>query len=80
VTHLHRCEERMRASPVAVLAGTYAQFLSWQRENPGVRAVFCDQWPDFAGMEFSRVVEVGTFRGRKDAFELWRRVASRMER
>ena len=61
--------------PVAILAGNRAQFLEWQRKNQEVRAVFCDQWPMFAGLEFSSMVEVGTFGLRPDALEIWQRVA-----
>lgn len=59
---------------VAILAGSYAQFLEWEATHPYVRAVFCDEWPRFAGYEFSEIIEVGTFRQREDAAELWQMV------
>lgn len=52
---------------VAVLAGTRVQFIEWKRQNRDVNAVFCDKWPMFAGIEFSRMVEIGTFNLRDDA-------------
>lgn len=60
---------------VAVLAGTHREFLEWELAHKEVRSVFCDRWPKFAGLKFSKMVECGTFRQRKDAFELWLRVA-----
>lgn len=60
---------------VAVLAGNRAQFREWEIAHKDVRAVFCDRWPDFAGLEFSQMIEIGTFKSRKDALELWQRVA-----
>lgn len=72
-------EQKLRVrQPVAVLAGNRAQFLEWQRQNPEVRGVFCDQWPMFAGLEFSSMVEVGTFGLRPDALEMWQHVAPRV--
>ena len=59
---------------VAVLAGTHKQFMGWCADNTQERGIYCDEWPRFAGLEFSRVVEVGTFRQRKDALDLWQRV------
>lgn len=60
---------------IAILAGNYSQFKKWQQSNQDKQAVYCDYWPQFAGLEFSEMVEVGTFRERKDALDLWQRVA-----
>lgn len=67
-------ERRVRPL-VAVLAGTHKQFTQWCAANPTEQGYYCDEWPRFAGLEFSRMVEVGTFRLRKDALDLWQRVA-----
>lgn len=67
--------ERQVRPLVAVLAGTHEQFRLWANANQTERGVYCDVWPLFAGLEFTRMVEVGTFRLRKDALELWQRVA-----
>ena len=71
-------ENPMTTQIVAVLAGTRAQFTEWQREHPDTRAVFCDYWPGFAGIEFTSMVEIGTFRKRPDALEIWQQVAPRV--
>ena len=60
---------------IAVLAGNYQQFLDWCKDNPQERGIYCNEWPQFAGIEFVRMVEVGTFRERKDASDLRQRVA-----
>ena len=64
-----------RVGPVAVLAGTYAQFLDYASNHPKPKPVFCDRWPTFAGLEFSAMVEVGSFRQRQDALDIYQRVA-----
>jgi len=64
---------------VAVLAGTYEQFEHWCAEHPKECCVYCDEWPRFAGLRFVRMVEVGTFRQRNDAVELWKKVVARMQ-
>ena len=70
------CPLERRVSPlVAVLAGNWAQFREWENAHKDVRAVFCNRWPNFAGLEFSQMIEIGTFKSRKDALELWQRVA-----
>jgi hypothetical protein len=59
---------------IAVLAGTRAQFIEWQHTHKEVKAIFCDWWPAFAGLKFSAMVEIGTFRKRPDALEIWQKV------
>lgn len=63
----------MRKTVVAVLAGNFQEF-SMYRDNDAVKYVYCNNWPDFAGIEFHKLVEVGTFRKRRDALELYQRV------
>lgn len=60
--------------PIAVLAGTRQEFWEYSRDWPDREMVFCDSWPKFAGLEFSEVVEIGTFRSRPDALEIYQRV------
>ena len=60
---------------IAVLAGTYQEFWKYSRDWPDRKMVFCDHWPKFAGLEFSEVVEIGTFKSRPDALEIYQRVA-----
>lgn len=60
--------------PIAVLAGTRNEFVEYKRLNNDKRLVFCDRWPEFAGLEFSEFVEVGTFGSRNDALVIYQRV------
>lgn len=64
----------MSEKPVAVLAGTFPQFREYERQHREQKLVFCDRWPYFAGLEFSSLVEVGTFRSRPDALDIYQRV------
>jgi len=59
---------------VAVMAGNKTQFDDWANKNPDLHGIFCDDWPRFAGMEFEKAVEIGTFRARKDALGIWQKV------
>lgn len=63
-----------KPKPVAVLAGNSAQFYEYARQNPVPKPIFCHQWPDFGGIEFSKLVMVGTFKKRQDALEIYSRV------
>lgn len=58
---------------IAVLAGTFSEATKY-RDNDAVKYVYCNNWPDFAGLKFDSLVEVGTFRKRKDALEIYQRV------
>ena len=58
---------------VAVLAGNFQEFSAY-RDNDAVKYVYCNNWPDFAGIRFNKFIEVGTFRKRPDALELYKRV------
>lgn len=55
----------------AVLAGTYNEFAKYARNRPKQRLVFCDRCHQFSGIEFSDVVEIGTFRSRPDALDIY---------
>lgn len=59
---------------IAVLAGTYQEFCEYADQNKGKKLVFCDKWPNFVGLKFSEYVEIGTFRLRPDALDLYQRV------
>ena len=64
----------MAKQAVAILAGNHAQYLEWQRHNPSIRGVYCDQLPMFAGIEFSKMIRIGTFEYRPDALEIYQYV------
>jgi hypothetical protein len=59
---------------IAVLAGTHREFKEFSRNNTDKNLVFCDGWPKFAGLVFSEFIEIGTFRSRPDALEIYVRV------
>ena len=59
---------------IAVLAGTRNEFVEYKRRHSDKRLVFCDRWPEFAGVEFSEIVEIGTFRLRPDALQIYQQV------
>ena len=40
---------------IAVLAGTYQEFLEYSRDWPDRQMVFCDSWPKFGGLDFQRL-------------------------
>jgi hypothetical protein len=62
------------AKPVAVLAGSYVQFRNYARDHPEPKPIFCDESYRFLGLEFSKMVVVGTFREKKNAFAIYARV------
>lgn len=64
---------------IAVLAGTYQQFREYAKTDDR-RLVFCNRWPEFAGIEFDEVVQVGTFSDRPDALELYQYVLPKVRR
>ena len=63
----------MHKTFVAVLAGNFQEF-SIYKDNDALKYIYCNNWPDFAGIEFHRFIEVGTFRKRPDALQLYQRV------
>lgn len=64
----------------AVLAGNYAEFKEFSINNKDKDLVFCDAWPKFAGLRFTDVIEVGTFRSRPDAFDIYQKVLPMVRR
>lgn len=63
---------------IAVLAGNHQQFLEYKRDHPNDHLTYCGEWPRFAGLEFHEMVEVGTFRNRKDALDIYQHVLPRV--
>lgn len=68
----------IRVGPIAVLAGTRNEFVEYKRQNSDKKMVFCNRWPEFAGFEFQDFVEIGTFRLRPDALQIYQQVLPMM--
>ena len=65
---------------VAVMAGNSLEWREFNRQHPESLNVFCNRWPEFAGIEFDDAVVTGTFHGRRDASEIMERVVCQTKR
>ena len=65
---------------VAILAGTFQEFREFANAHPEINAVFCGSCHMFNGIEFSHFIEIGTFRKRENALEIYTRVMPMIRR
>ena len=64
---------------VAILAGNYNQYMQFLSDKEDKHNyIFCNDFKDIAGREFSKQIIIGTFHERKDASKIIQEVMARI--